>query len=172
MQKTICLLAFLMLGTIHLYSQNLAADQPRFIDNVRFGGGINMGFGSSYSTFSISPSAIYDFSNEFSAGLSFRYVYVKNKSGIQSTTNLYGGSVLALFRPIRNLQLSSEYEQLKLSKKLVYDNAISSWQPALYFGAEYVTGNVAIGLRYDVLFDKATNVIYASALTPVFRVYF
>lgn len=172
MLKSISLLSLLMLSTIHLYSQNLATDQPRFIDNVRFGGAINMGFGSSYSTFSISPSAIYDFSNEFSAGLSLTYVYVKNKSAIQSTTNLYGGSVLALFRPIHYLQLSTEYEQLKLSKKLVYDNAISTWQPALYIGAEYVTGNVAMGLRYDVLFDKTTNVIYASALTPVFRVYF
>ena len=55
--------------------------------------------------------------------------------------------------------------------KIVFQDAISLWQPALYIGAEYVTGNLAMGLRYDLLYEK-TNVIYSSALSPVFRVYF
>ena len=132
-----------------------------------------MGFGDSHSYFSIAPSVIYDFSSYFSAGLSGKYMYFKKKSGIERTTNLYGGSVLALFRPARALQLSAEYERLKLNEKIVYDvdNEISLWQPALYIGAEYVTGNIAMGLRYDLLYKK-TNVIYSSALSPVFRVYF
>ncbi len=174
MQKSIFLLALLLLTTIHVNSQNSITQEPRFIDNVRFGGSINMGFSKNHSTFAISPSAIYDFSNMFSAGLSLTYIYLKNKSTFQSTTNIFGGSVLALFRPIQSFQLSAEFEELKLNDKIVYDvdNQISTWQPALYLGAEYVMGNIAVGFHYDVLFVKATNVIYAAAFTPVVRVYF
>ena len=172
MLRSIGILSLLLFFTIGTFSQNAATEEPSFFDNVRFGGGINIGFGNSYSTFSISPSAIYDFSPEFSAGLSATYVYVKNNSTIQSTSNILGGSALMLYRPIQYLQLSSEFEQLKITQKYASSYNASLWQPALYFGVEYVTGNLAMGLRYDVLFDENKNVIYSSALTPIFRVYF
>tara|TARA_R110001583_G_scaffold83631_5_gene220713 strand:- start:1775 stop:2362 length:588 start_codon:yes stop_codon:yes gene_type:complete len=173
MHKTLILLALIIFVNLNLFGQNSDLGQRRFIDDVRFGGGINIGVGSSYSTFSISPSALYDFSNEFSAGLSVTYVYVKNKSVINSTTNIYGGSLLAFFKPINTLQFSTEFEQLKIDQAYASLNENTSlWQPALYIGAEYVTGNISMGLRYDVLFDKTTNVIYSSALSPVFRIYF
>jgi len=172
MQKIIILLTVFIFSSFNLFSQNSDLDKHRFIDDVRFGGGINMGTGSSYTSFSISPSAIYDFSNEFSAGLSLTYVYVKNKSFANSTTNIYGGSVLALYKPINNLQFSTEFEQLKIDQKYAFVNNSDLWQSALYIGAEYVTGNISMGLRYDVLFDENTNVIYSSALSPIFRVYF
>jgi len=173
MRKSVFLLSLLLLTTIHINSQNEITQKSRFIDNVRFGGGINMGFGNSNSFFTISPSVIYDFSSSFSAGVSGKYMYFKNKSALGRTTNLYGGSILTLLRPMNQLQLSAEYERLKLNEKIVHDpeNDISTWQPALYIGAEYVTGNIAMGLRYDVLYEK-TNVIYSSALSPIFRVYF
>ena len=172
MRKIYLLLTIISLAHLTVFAQNSELDQNRFIDNVRFGGGINMGMGSTYSTFSISPSAIYDFSNEFSAGLSLSYVYVKKKSIANSTTNIYGGSVLALYKPINNLQFSTEFEQLKIEQKYASENNSDLWQSALYIGAEYVTGNISMGLRYDVLFDKNTNVIYSSTLSPIFRVYF
>ena len=172
MHKILILLSLLFLVNINLSSQNSDLEPHRFIDDVRFGGGINIGVGNTYSTFSISPSAIYDFSNEFSAGLSATYVYVKNKSTVNSTTNIYGGSILALYKPINNMQFSTEFEQLKIDQKYAFVNDSDLWQSALYIGAEYVTGNISMGLRYDVLFDKTTNVISSSALSPVFRVYF
>jgi hypothetical protein len=172
MHKILILLLLIFLVNINLFSQNSELDQHRFIDDVRFGGGINIGVGNNYSTFSISPSAIYDFSDKFSAGLSATYVYVKNKSTVSRTTNIYGGSVLALYKPIRNMQFSTEFEQLKINQNIAFLNDADLWQSALYIGAEYVTGNISMGLRYDVLFDKATNIIYSSALSPIFRVYF
>ena len=172
MRKILFLQTLIIFIHLNLTGQNSDLEQHRFIDDVRFGGGINIGMGSNYSTFSISPSAIYDFSDEFSAGLGLTYVYVKNKSTINSTTNIYGGSLLAFYRPISNLQFSSEFEQLKIDQKYAFVNNSDLWQTALYIGAEYITGNISMGLRYDVLFDKATNVIYSSALSPVFRVYF
>ncbi|MBT8316729.1 MAG: hypothetical protein HKP59_03825 [Lutibacter sp.] len=172
MHKILILLLLIFLVNINLFSQNSELDRHRFIDDVRFGGGINIGAGNNYSTFSISPSAIYDFSDKFSAGLSATYVYVKNKSTVSRTTNIYGGSVLALYKPIRNMQFSTEFEQLKINQNIAFLNDADLWQSALYIGAEYVTGNISMGLRYDVLFDKATNIIYSSALSPIFRVYF
>lgn len=173
MRKILILIAFSILVNTNFFAQNSDLNQHRFIDDVRFGGGINISMGSNYSSFSISPSAIYDFSNEFSAGFGLTYVYVKNKSFSNSTTNIFGGNVIALYKPIENLQFTTEFEQLKIDQAYAFLNeGASLWQPALYIGAEYVTGNISIGLRYDVLFDKTTNVIYSSALSPVFRVYF
>ena len=173
MHKTFLSLLLLVLVQHNFFGQNSDLDQHRFFDDVRFGGGINIGTSSSYATLSISPSAIYDFSDDFSAGFSFAYVYLKNKSTLNSTTNIYGGSVLAFYKPIRNLQFSTEFEQLKINQKYSFTiEDPSLWQSALYIGAEYVTGNISMGLRYDVLFDKTKNLIYSSALSPVFRVYF
>ena len=173
MHKTISLLSLLICINFSIFGQQSTVKQNKFSENLRFGGGFSMGFSNNYSTFSISPSIIYDFSDQFSSGVSFSYLYVKNKSTTQkSTSNLYGGSILSFYKPISNIQISSEYERLKLDQKYVFDNDISAWQDALYFGLEYVSGNIAIGLRYDVLYDKTKNFLYASALNPVFRIYF
>jgi predicted porin len=172
MHKNIILLTLIGLIHFNLFCQNSDLDKQHFFDNVRFGSGINIGVGSSYSTFSISPSALYDFSNEFSLGLSVTYIYVKNKSIINSTTNHLGGSILALYKPIDHIQISTEFENLKLNQKFNYDNVLPQWQKALYIGLEYVTGKIAMGLRYDVLYDKVNNITNSSALNPVFRVYF
>lgn len=173
MQKILFLQALIIFIHLNLTAQNSDLEQHHFIDDVRFGGGINIGMGSNYSTFSISPSVLYDFSDEFSAGLGITYVYLKNKSTVNSTTNIYGGSLLAFYKPMNTLLFSTEYEQLKINHAYAFLNENASlWQPALYLGAEYVIGNISMGLRYDVLFDKVTNVIYSSALSPVFRVYF
>jgi len=172
MHKIYFLLAIISFVHLNIFGQNSNLDKQRFIDNVRFGGGFNIGVGNNYSTFSLSPSAIYDFSDKFGAGFSLTYVYVKNKSIQNSTTNLYGGSILALFKPIYYLQVSSEYENLKINQNYYSENNISQWQNALYFGLEYVTGNISMGLRYDVLFDKVRSITSSSALNPVFRIYF
>ncbi|MDP3313614.1 alpha-ketoglutarate decarboxylase [Lutibacter sp.] len=172
MNKIIILLTFISFTSLIVVGQNSELAPHRFMDDVRFGGGINMSFGTNYTTFSISPSALYDFSNSFAAGFGLKYVYVKTKSGYESTTNIFGGSIIALYKPASNFQISSEFEQLKMDKKFYFPENVSAWQPAWYFGIEYVTGNIAMGLRYDVLFDKQENLLYSSALSPVFRVYF
>ena len=171
MHKTTYLFICLALINFSVTSQNTENNASNK-DNFRFGGGFNIGLGNSYSTFSISPSVIYDFSEEFGAGLGLTYVYVKSKSTVSSTTNLFGGSILTFYKPIHYIQLSTEFEQLKINQKYSFYDDISQWQSALYFGLEYVSGNVALGLRYDVLYDKVNNITQSSALTPVFRFYF
>lgn len=173
MNKSILLPVFILLLTLNLSAQNNDTTPYRFMDHVRFGGGISMAFGSGYSSFSIAPSAIYDFSQYFSAGLAGKYIYHKQKSTVSKAVNMYGGSVLAFFRPIAQLQFSTEYERIKLNERINLQNAVPNSLDALFFGIEYVTGNIAIGFRYNVLYDKGTDdIIYPSAALPVFRVYF
>lgn len=172
MKKTFLFLTLLGFLSIKAFAQHHKQHEPTFLDKVRFGGGLAMNIGNSYSSFSISPSAVYDFSKHFSMGLSATYMYVKRKTTISETSNVLGGSIIGLFRPMQSLQVSAEYENLKLSSKLNQVDFTPKWQPALYLGVEYVAGKIALGLRYDVLFNKQENLLFSSALSPVFRVYF
>ena len=85
---------------------------------------------------------------------------------------MYGGSVVSLFNPIPEIQLSTELEQLRVNVNLDGSNSNSQnyWNTALFVGAGYRSGNVTIGARYNVLDDK--NSIYGSAFMPFVRVYF
>jgi hypothetical protein len=66
-----------------------------FWQNVQFGGGVGLGFGSNYTDISLAPSAIY---NEYIAlGLGGQYTYLKQKNYYAS--HFYGGSIIGLFNP-------------------------------------------------------------------------
>lgn len=143
--------------------------EENFWDDVRFGGGLNVGFGNNFTTIAVSPSAIYDFNDNFSAGLSVSYLYNKNKIN-NTNANVYGASVIALQNVLDSFQLSAEFEELYIN----INNSVSEnsyWNPALYLGAAYRTGGISLGLRYDILYNEDKS-IYSSAVTPVFRIYF
>jgi len=78
---------------------------------------------------------------------------------------------LALYNPIKEFQLSTEFEQLNVMEN--NDGLTDSfWLPAWYFGAAYSMGrHAAVGIRYDVLYDDE-NRIYDSPFTPFVRIYF
>ena len=157
------------------FSQNTS--EP-FMNHVRFGGTFNLGFGNNYTTIGISPSAIYDFNNQFSAGVSFSYLYSKGKyypafgEQFEASTSMLGGSLIALYNPFNAFQLSAEFEQMHVNYKDDRFPENSEWIPAIYLGLAYYTGNFAFGMRYNVLFNTTNRSIYSSAFTPVFRVYF
>lgn len=153
------------------FSFNIASSQndTNFWNNVRFGGGFNVGLGNNFTTIAISPSAVYDFSEKFSAGMSVSYLHSKNKR-FDNSLNVYGASVLSLYNVIDGIQLSGEFEELYINQRNdTFKN--SYWNPALYFGASYRTGAISIGMRYDVLYDENKS-IYSSPFTPIFRVFF
>lgn len=169
----------LMLATIVLFiSNNLLAQQQKsrtnsgndFWRNVQFGGGIGLSLGTGYTDISLSPSAIYNFNEYVALGLGAQYTYLKQKNYYAS--HLYGGSIIALFNPIQEIQLSAELEELRVNVNLdgSSGNSHDYWNTGLFLGAGYRTGNVTIGARYNVLDD--TNAIYGSAFMPFVRVYF
>lgn len=160
MKKIIIL--FLFLFSITTFSQ-----ESNFWSNTRFGGSFGFSFGSNTTTLSISPGAVYDFSEEFSIGGSIGYLY--NKSSDYSA-NMYSASVITLYRPIPEIEFSGELLQSYVSKKI--DNIKDNYSyPSLNIGAAYITGKVTFGVQYDVLY-KEDKSIYANAFSPFIRVFF
>lgn len=148
-----------------------------FGDHVRYGGSFNLSFGNNYTTIGISPSAIYDFSNQFSAGASLSYMYARGdyydpilNEDYKGTSNIIGGSLLALYSPIQGAQLSVEFEQMNVNYSDIFGSD-NYWSPAIYVGAAYYSGNFSFGLQYDLLYTTNKS-IYSSSITPIFRAYF
>jgi hypothetical protein len=143
-----------------------------FWQRVQFGGGLGLGFGNGYADIMVAPNAIYNFNNYFSAGLGAQYSYVKQRDIF--TSNIYGGSVIALSHPIREIQISTELEQLRVNSRFETVNGTATrdfWNTALFVGAGYRNENVIIGLRYNVL-HKDRDYMYVDALMPFVRVFF
>jgi len=163
MKKLTCI-TFLLISTI-IFSQE--DNTPKFWDNVRFGGGFGLGFGSNSTTIAISPSAIYEFNDVFALGLGTSYLYAKNND---LKSNVFGAGIISLYNPTEEFQLSAEFEQLFVNQKLGLIKNNYDY-PALYLGAAYRVGSFSAGLRYDVLYDDSKS-IYASAFSPILRFYF
>ena len=143
-----------------------------FWNRVQFGGGLGLGFGNNYTDIMVAPSAIYNFNPYVSAGLGAQYSYVKQKDFYKA--NMYGGSIIALFNPIQEIQISTELEQLRVNR--TYEGFYGSakedfWNTALFVGAGYRNQNITIGVRYNVLHKDSDN-IYGEAFMPFVRVFF
>ena len=170
--KSLMVIIILFFSSCMFAQQNTSSTktQNEFWRNVQFGGGIGLGFGSGYTDISLAPSAIYNFNDYVALGVGLQYKYLKQRDYYAS--HLYGGSVIGLFNPIQEIQLSAELEQLRVNVNLEGSNSNSQdyWNTGLFIGAGYRSGNATIGARYNVLTDK--NNIYGSAFMPFIRVYF
>ena len=160
-------------NVIAQYQTTPQAKNP-FWERVQFGGGLGLSFGSGYTDISIAPSAIYNVNSYLAVGLGLQGSYVSSKGYYDS--GIYGASLLTYINPIPQIQLSINLNESYVNNH--YDtyygqNAYTDqfWNTALFLGAGYRTGNVTIGLAYNVLFDENDNV-YGDALTPFVRAYF
>jgi hypothetical protein len=163
----IALISNALLAQQQSITSNSSSD---FWKNVQFGGGIGLGFGTGYTDITLAPSAIYNFNEYVALGLGAQYTYLKQKKYYAS--HLYGGSIIGLFNPIPEIQLSAELEELRVNINLNGSNSNSQdyWNTGLFLGAGYRSGNVTMGARYNVLNDS--NNIYGSAFMPFVRLYF
>ena len=168
--KIVLILAFFSFNFSTLKAQE---SQDSFWNNVRFGGGLGLSFGNGFFSGTIAPSAIYEFDNQFAAGIGLNATYAKRHNWFKST--ILGASVISLYNPIEALQLSAEFEELNVNRdfdeNFVANADDNYWYPALFLGAGYRTGNVTIGIRYDVLYDENKS-IFADPWMPFFRFYF
>lgn len=143
-----------------------------FWNQVRFGGGVGLSFGDGYFSTTIAPSTIYEFNKSLALGVGLNATFNNQKRVYKST--ILGGSLIGLFNVINELQLSAEFEELNVNR--TYDANLNLdkenyWAPALFIGAGYRSGNVTLGVRYDVLYD-ADKSIYADPWAPFVRFYF
>ncbi len=168
--KRVSVFLFLFLGLNVSFAQDNPAPTSDFWKKVRFGGAIGMNFGNAYTEVTLAPSAIYDFNRYFSLGVGLRGSYAQEKNYYESW--IYGGSLIALSNPIDFLQLSVELEQLRYNVTNEYPITYEDnfWNTGLYLGAGYFSGNVTVGIRYNVLYNS--DEIYAEPWLPFVRVYF
>jgi len=167
--KTLFIL-FLPLATFQLTAQYQGANSD-FWNNVQYGGGIGIGFTNGGFNSSLSPTAIYNVSDQFATGIGLNLNYAKFNS---DKLFAYGGSILSFYHPINFLQLSAEIEQLRINRSygLIGTNLEDNyWSPALFIGLGYRNQNVTFGMKYDLLYDSNKS-IYANRLMPFIRVYF
>ena len=168
--KLTIIVSLFMCFSIPTFSQN-QKDTNDFWNHVRFGGGIGLSFGDGFFSGTIAPSAIYQFNPDFALGLGLNGTYNTQKNFFKST--IFGASVIGLYNPIPEIQLSGEFEELNVNRQF-NDTAFEDqnyWYPALFVGIGYRTNNVTFGIRYDVLYDRDKS-IYADPWVPFFRVFF
>ena len=147
--------------------------KSEFWQKVRIGGGIGVSTGNKIFSATLAPSAIYQFDNTFALGIGLSGTYLRNKNFIKSKSTIIGASLIGLYNPINEIQLSGEFEQNNVSRN--FDESIyrdeNYWSPALFVGAGFRTRNITIGMKYDLLYDDNKS-IYANAWSPFVRVYF
>jgi hypothetical protein len=160
----------------NVIAQNSQMPQSRspFWQNVQFGGGLGLSFGSGYTDITVAPSAIYNVSQYLATGIGLQASYVSSKGYYDS--GIYGVSFLTFINPIPEIQFSINLNESYVNNHYESYNGYKSytdsfWNTALFLGAGYRTGNVTVGLAYNVLFDENDNV-YGDALMPFVRAYF
>ncbi len=169
------LFVFILLCQFEINGQETLETEPKsnFWKNVQIGGGLGLGFGSGYTNIAIAPSAIYNVNQYVAVGAGLQYSHLKQRDYYNSS--LYGGSVIGLFHPMEQVQLSVELEQLRANVKTdgTFYTGVSDnfWNTGLFFGAGYRAGNVTIGARYNVLFQEDKGV-YGDAFMPFVRAFF
>lgn len=169
----LCLFFTLLFTNLSIAQDSTITKKSDFWSKVRFGGGLGLSTSNNFFTLGVSPSAVYQFNEYVSAGTALNYTY--NKFDNQYKSHIYGGSILGLFNPLREIQLSTELEMLRVNRNFEgVLNGLESdnyWSPALFVGAGYRTDFVTIGLRYDLLYNDNKSV-YSSAVIPFVRVFF
>lgn len=138
--------ALILTASLSCFSQN-TAQKGQFWNKVRFGGGVGLGFNNAGYNASVSPSAIYQFTDNFSGGITSNFIF--SKAGDNRFT-AYGGGVIALYNPLKFLQLSSEFEQLRVNQSF-RELENNFWSPALFLGIGYTNRFSTIGIRYNAL---------------------
>ncbi len=164
-------LSLFLISTLSICSAQNPTSKSDFWNHVRFGGGIGLGFNNGGFNTSVSPSAIYQFNDQFAAGVALNFNYAKYRDARRTA---YGGSLVSLYNPVPFLQISAELEQLRINNR--FENVLvrieeNYWSPALFLGVGYTQEYFTLGIRYDVLYDGDKS-IYASAWMPFVRVYF
>lgn len=167
----------LVLSILFLYLQPNYGQDTNFWSKVRFGGNVGIGFSNNTFNAIVAPAAVYEFNKWFSGGVGLHFGYSSfddNTLNQEGNSFTYGGSIIGLFSPIPELQLSAEFEEIGVSRSVDIQGQKFTddyWYPALFVGAGYRTGFVSFGIRYDLLYDRNKS-IYGSAYAPFVRVFF
>jgi hypothetical protein len=171
----IAILIFLLLFSSSIYAQKNGLSTTKtntFWERVDIGGSLGLAIGNNFTNITVAPSAIYNFNNYFALGSGLQYSYLRQKNVF--TSNIIGGSLIGLFNPVQEVQLSLELEQVNVNnnyQELSNNQKRSFWNTGLFVGGGYRKDNITIGGRFNLLYDRDLD-IYGSAFMPFVRVFF
>lgn len=144
-----------------------------FWKHTQIGGSFGLNAGTGYTDILVAPTAIYNFNSYFSAGLGLQGSLVSVKNRYSSA--IYGASIIALFNPVEEIQLSVELEELRVNRTIESLGSPSKidnfWNTGLYVGGGFRSNNVTVGARYNLLYNE-NDLVYSAAFMPFVRVYF
>lgn len=159
--------------------KSVKASEKPFKDRIHFGGNVGLEFSNVGSLILLSPVALYDVSNEFKVGLGLNYIYMNQDfGGIDYSTSIYGGKLLAIYSPIKNVILNTEFEHNYIDRDFSYGSyeIAPYWQSAWFVGAGYAVpmgrkGSLIISMSYDLLYLDNRS-YYTSPWRPMIGFYF
>ena len=148
---------------------NVPKSPNNFWRNVQFGGGIGLSFSSGYTDVFLAPSAIYNFNPIIALGAGLNFNYVSSNNYYASL--IYGVSTLVLINPIPQIQFSIGLNESRVNyQEEGYSNYSEDyWDTSLILGAGYRTGNVTIGIGFNVLQNDRYD---TEPFVPFVRAYF
>ncbi|HQZ26397.1 MAG TPA: hypothetical protein PLD18_13950 [Flavobacterium sp.] len=169
--RTLLVLLFLSLfTTVAAQGPTYTTQQPsNFWKNVQFGGGIGLNFSSGYTDLFLAPSAIYNFNPTVALGAGLNLNYVSSNNYYSSF--VYGISTIVLINPIPEIQFSLGLNESRVNyQEEGFSNYSEDyWDTSLIIGAGYRTGNVTIGVGYNVLQNDRYD---SEPFVPFVRAYF
>ena len=147
-------------------------------DKLHFGGTLGLQFGS-YTSVYIAPIVFYDVAKNLMVGAGFNYIYQKYEwNNIDYKSSVYGPKLAAIFKPFKQLILSSEFEYNYYNRTNDYSGTPIEpyWHPTLYFGLGYGVpmgkrGGMYFSMSYDVLWDSSKS-YYSTAWRLTIGAYF
>ena len=155
-------------------SPNSNRNSSALSDRLFLGGDFGMQFGTQ-TLIQIAPLLGYRLTDEFSVGLTGKYIYYSLKdsySNFNYKTNIYGGGLFTRYNITEELFLHAEYEALSLEVPNLYYELNRRVVSGLFIGGGYrqFIGNFSslnIMLLYDVISDQ-----YSPYQNPIIRVGF
>lgn len=169
LKSILVIITFLFVNGLFAQGPTNTPKQPSpFWNNVQFGGGIGLGFSSGYTDIVLAPSALYNFNPIVALGAGVNLNYISSNNYFSSF--VYGISTIVLVNPIPVIQLSVGLNQSRVNYQEKFSNYSDNyWDTSLILGAGYRTGNVTIGIGYNVLQNDRYN---TEPFMPFVRGYF
>ena len=140
-----------------------------FWKNVQFGGGIGLNISSGYTDIFFAPSAIYNFNPVVAIGAGLNLNYVSSNNYYSSL--IYGINTLVLVNPIPQVQFSVGLNESRVNyQEEGFSNYSEDyWDTSLILGLGYRTGNVTVGVGFNVLQNDRYD---TEPFVPFVRAYF
>ncbi len=170
--KQIILSFLVIICSYNVNGQGAIEKQSNISDKVFFGGGIGLQFGT-YTGIEISPMIGYKPVDQLYLALKGTYQFYKD-SRLDYSTDIYGGSLLAMYIFFERIILHAEYEALSMDKSFYYpyldEGRVWVGSPLLGIGIRQTLGQRS-AVMLSLLWNLNEN-YYSPYSNPIIRVNF